>query len=120
MTTVYIYFITSFISICEFHELNAHGAWGLNGVSLCRYLYLLFDEDNFVHKRNYLFSTEGHLFPLSYSLHEQFGQQVPSVSSVPSNPVLRGRTFFCFYFDFMPLFPGATSSHFLHLKTLTC
>lgn len=28
----------------------------------CKYLYLLFDEDNFVHNRAYIFSTEAHLF----------------------------------------------------------
>jgi len=30
----------------------------------CKYLYLLFDHENFLHKGNYLFSTEGHLFPI--------------------------------------------------------
>jgi hypothetical protein len=28
----------------------------------CKYLYLLFDEDNFVHSRSYIFSTEAHPF----------------------------------------------------------
>lgn len=28
----------------------------------CKYLYLLFDEGNFVHSRDYIFSTEAHLF----------------------------------------------------------
>jgi hypothetical protein len=28
----------------------------------CKYLYLLFDEDNFVHKKSYIFSTEAHPF----------------------------------------------------------
>jgi hypothetical protein len=28
----------------------------------CKYLYLLFDEDNFVHNRSYIFSTEAHPF----------------------------------------------------------
>ena len=28
----------------------------------CKYLYLLFDEDNFVHRRPFIFSTEAHLF----------------------------------------------------------
>jgi hypothetical protein len=31
----------------------------------CKYLYLLFDENNFVLKDNrYLFSTESHIFPV--------------------------------------------------------
>jgi mannosidase alpha-like ER degradation enhancer 2 len=30
----------------------------------CKYLYLLFDEDNFVNDGNYIFNTEGHLFPV--------------------------------------------------------
>ncbi|KAF0294256.1 ER degradation-enhancing alpha-mannosidase-like protein 1 [Amphibalanus amphitrite] len=34
----------------------------------CKYLYLLFDEDNYINRNpmKYLFSTEGHLFPLHY------------------------------------------------------
>ncbi len=32
----------------------------------CKYLYLLFDKDNPVNKfsENYLFTTEGHVFPI--------------------------------------------------------
>ncbi len=30
----------------------------------CKYLYLLFDEDNFIYQGNYVFSTEGHIFPV--------------------------------------------------------
>eukprot|EP00003_Mantamonas_plastica_P003398 TRINITY_DN12703_c0_g1_i1.p1 TRINITY_DN12703_c0_g1~~TRINITY_DN12703_c0_g1_i1.p1 ORF type:complete len:451 (-),score=87.58 TRINITY_DN12703_c0_g1_i1:36-1340(-) len=29
-----------------------------------KYLYLLFDEDNIMHKRQYIFNTEGHLLPM--------------------------------------------------------
>src|SRR5690242_17426067 len=29
-----------------------------------KYLYLLFDEDNFVNKNPYTFNTEGHIIPL--------------------------------------------------------
>lgn len=32
----------------------------------CKYLFLLFDESNFVHKKNYLFTTEGHLFSMYF------------------------------------------------------
>lgn len=34
----------------------------------CKYLYLLFDEDNYVneHEASYVFSTEGHLFPVRF------------------------------------------------------
>eukprot|EP00727_Mastigamoeba_balamuthi_P007976 m51a1_g38 hypothetical protein (558) ;mRNA; f:142077-143803 len=31
-----------------------------------KYLYLLYDEDNFVRKGNYIFTTEGHVFPMRY------------------------------------------------------
>lgn len=30
-----------------------------------KYLYLLFDEDNFANKGNYIFNTEGHFFPVT-------------------------------------------------------
>jgi hypothetical protein len=29
-----------------------------------KYLYLLFDFDNFVHQKDYTFNTEAHLFPI--------------------------------------------------------
>ncbi|GAB5362183.1 hypothetical protein AAMO2058_000776400 [Amorphochlora amoebiformis] len=47
---------------------------------LCKYLYLLFDEDNFVHQNsdNIIFSTEGHIFPLPRALHEEFLYGFPS------------------------------------------
>lgn len=38
-----------------------------------KYLYLLFDEDNFAHRSDMLFTTEGHLFPLNAQLHKKFG-----------------------------------------------
>lgn len=31
---------------------------------VCKYLYLLFDPDNFVTKENFIFTTEGHFFPM--------------------------------------------------------
>jgi len=36
----------------------------------CKYLYLLFDSDNFVNKENYLFTTEGHILPLNLHWHK--------------------------------------------------
>jgi hypothetical protein len=33
---------------------------------VCKYLYLLFDPDNFVTKENFIFTTEGHFFPMQY------------------------------------------------------
>lgn len=36
----------------------------------CKYLYLLFDEDNFVHDRPYLFTTEAHPFDLTQLFQE--------------------------------------------------
>ncbi len=42
----------------------------------CKYLYLLFDEDNFVNKNpNYIITTEGHIFPLSLALHQTFSNR---------------------------------------------
>lgn len=39
----------------------------------CKYLYLIFDDDNFVHTRDdMIFSTEGHLFPVTEGLHDEF------------------------------------------------
>lgn len=39
----------------------------------CKYLYLLFDDDNFVHNTgNWLFTTEGHLFPVMYEIQQTF------------------------------------------------
>lgn len=35
-----------------------------------KYLYLLFDRDNFVHKGNYIFTTEAHLLPMYVSYSE--------------------------------------------------
>lgn len=37
-----------------------------------KYLYLLFDENNFVNRGNYIFSTEGHIFPIK--LWERYDQ----------------------------------------------
>jgi hypothetical protein len=34
-------------------------------------LYLLFDDENFVNSGDYIFNTEGHLFPLSIKFHLQ-------------------------------------------------
>jgi len=36
----------------------------------CKYLYLLFDLDNFVNKENYLFTTEGHILPINLPWHK--------------------------------------------------
>ena len=77
----------------------------------CKYLYLLFDEDNWLHhyeqrrqaqvgKRkgrgdmvggsggedviDYMFTTEGHLFPLLTGLHERYGDSGTAASSPSS------------------------------------
>eukprot|EP01128_Nolandella_sp_AFSM9_P007487 TRINITY_DN4116_c0_g1_i1.p1 TRINITY_DN4116_c0_g1~~TRINITY_DN4116_c0_g1_i1.p1 ORF type:complete len:811 (-),score=100.07 TRINITY_DN4116_c0_g1_i1:47-2479(-) len=34
-----------------------------------KYLYLLFDEDNFLHQGNYVFTTEGHPLPMNQPFH---------------------------------------------------
>lgn len=38
-----------------------------------KYLYLLFDDDNFAQSDNIVFTTEGHPLPLMYDLQKQFG-----------------------------------------------
>jgi hypothetical protein len=43
----------------------------------CKYLYLLFDPDNFVHMGNYIFNTEGHLIPLLYKFSEPISGKAP-------------------------------------------
>ncbi|KAL9289809.1 hypothetical protein ACSQ67_024422 [Phaseolus vulgaris] len=45
----------------------------------CKYLYLLFD-DSFVHENNYVFTTEGHPFPVLSNWHEELPQ-----AYVPTN-----------------------------------
>jgi hypothetical protein len=41
----------------------------------CKYLYLLYDTDNFAHSSNsnYMFTTEGHIFPIDYDMQLRFG-----------------------------------------------
>ncbi|XP_019855099.1 PREDICTED: ER degradation-enhancing alpha-mannosidase-like protein 1 [Amphimedon queenslandica] len=40
---------------------------------MCKYLYLLFDTDHVInkHSANYLFTTEGHVIPISSTLHRK-------------------------------------------------
>jgi ER degradation enhancer, mannosidase alpha-like 2 len=40
----------------------------------CKYFYLLFDKNNFLHSRNVVFSTEGHPFPVGRNL-DQFSRR---------------------------------------------
>lgn len=49
----------------ETHALNDHME-SFFLAETCKYLYLLFDDDNFINKGNYIFSTEGHMFPVDY------------------------------------------------------
>ena len=45
----------------------------------------MFDEDNYVLKNsNYIFTTEGHLFPVSIDLHEKFGNYNKSNVTKPT------------------------------------
>lgn len=49
----------------ETHELRDHmDSFFL--AETCKYLYLLFDENNFVNRKSYVFNTEGHFFPVQY------------------------------------------------------
>jgi len=41
-----------------------------------KYLYLLYDEDNWLCKGNYLFNTEGHIFPVLPLTEEQENENV--------------------------------------------
>ncbi|XP_023726969.1 ER degradation-enhancing alpha-mannosidase-like protein 1, partial [Cryptotermes secundus] len=43
----------------------------------CKYLYLLFDKDNYVNKHfsKYVFSTEGHLFPVDVQFRSKVWEE---------------------------------------------
>uniref|UniRef100_T1IJL9 alpha-1,2-Mannosidase n=1 Tax=Strigamia maritima TaxID=126957 RepID=T1IJL9_STRMM len=43
----------------------------------CKYLYLLFDKDNYLnsHADEYIFSTEGHIFPVNIKLRNKMWEQ---------------------------------------------
>lgn len=43
----------------------------------CKYLFLLFDEENALLGTNFIFSTEGHVFPVSIEAHEMFRDRKP-------------------------------------------
>eukprot|EP01041_Mallomonas_annulata_P007884 gene7884-16140_t len=51
----------------------------------CKYLYLLFDEDNFIHNRDYIFSTEAHPYDASQlrTIERQSVAKIPKVHSGP-------------------------------------
>ena len=49
----------------------------------CKYLYLLFDDDNFVHERAYMFSTEAHPFdPMQLPVRLQNADIASEVSEI--------------------------------------
>ncbi|UXI16192.1 putative tRNA uracil-O2-methyltransferase [Sarcoptes scabiei] len=52
----------------------------------CKYLYLLFDEENPLnkHSMNYLFSTEGHVFPLNHILLKDSNSNPINRNSLPN------------------------------------
>jgi mannosidase alpha-like ER degradation enhancer 2 len=51
----------------------------------CKYLYLLFDNDNFIHRGNYVFTTEAHPFPaMQWWFTRQALQQQNASSSTGS------------------------------------
>jgi len=54
----------------ETHKLRDHMA-SYFLAETCKYLYLLFDNENFVNSGDYIFNTEGHLFPLNFTFHLQ-------------------------------------------------
>jgi len=45
----------------------------------CKYLFLLFDEDNFVNKQNFIFTTEGHPLPMNMPWHKNLTNSVRDV-----------------------------------------
>lgn len=61
----------------------------------CKYLYLLFDEDNFfnVNFADYLFTTEGHILPINTALREKAWETKDDVTffNVSSNNQTRHR-----------------------------
>eukprot|EP01127_Copromyxa_protea_P020354 TRINITY_DN680_c1_g3_i1.p1 TRINITY_DN680_c1_g3~~TRINITY_DN680_c1_g3_i1.p1 ORF type:complete len:154 (-),score=17.76 TRINITY_DN680_c1_g3_i1:54-515(-) len=46
-----------------------------------KYLYLLFDHDNFVNKGNYIFTTEAHILPMNMPWHK-VGSSISETCSV--------------------------------------
>lgn len=55
----------------------------------CKYLYLLFDEDNFVHQGNYMFSTEGHIFPVFPTFNQTKSKITREVLKLMTCPLVR-------------------------------
>jgi hypothetical protein len=51
-----------------------------------QYLYLLYDEDNFANKGNYVFNTEGHLFPVTAAVQKAKSEREEGLSAVPRCP----------------------------------
>eukprot|EP01083_Nonionella_stella_P213128 768926_1 len=48
----------------------------------CKYLYLLFDEENFLNQRDdFILTTEAHPLKLSYEIQQKFGGQTPKPSA---------------------------------------
>jgi hypothetical protein len=45
----------------------------------CKYLYLIFDPDHFLHSKNIIFTTEGHIFPVEYET-QSFFSKIPDES----------------------------------------
>ncbi|XP_071082851.1 ER degradation-enhancing alpha-mannosidase-like protein 1 isoform X1 [Haliotis cracherodii] len=60
----------------------------------CKYLYLLFDKDNHVNTEasKWLFSTEGHLFPVSRQLRKKSWEEWQPQTPIPSAAVVDVRT----------------------------
>lgn len=60
-----------------------------------KYLYLIFDENNFANQENYLFTTEAHLIPLKHKYVNSFDKDL--VSNIPLHgtfcPVTQGMRF---------------------------
>ena len=60
-----------------------------------KYLYLIFDEDNFANKEPYLFTTEAHLIPLKSDYIKSYDKDL--ISNIPSGkticPVVHGMHF---------------------------
>lgn len=79
----------------------------------CKYLYLLFDKDNYVNKHfsKYVFSTEGHLFPVDIQFRSKVWEERTMVTD--TGFVQRNRNLSCGAVDAERMYFLPIKSHYL-------
>lgn len=83
------FFISETLKVCPLARLprrahSSHAVWPSLVVDAPQYLYLLFDEDNFANKGNYIFNTEGHFFPVTAAVQKaEHERREEGMSAVP-------------------------------------